>query len=606
MAYYSINQYTGSGAPQLLTVPPYISKEHIQVFVDGVEVTSFTWINDNTIQLTATVGATISVERHTSPAARMVDFQAPVRTDDLDLQAQQNFYLAQEAADAAGGSGVGGGGGGGGSPTTITHTVRGPDGETLTALPIATTRANSWLKFNGAGNPAVGDPATAAFSTSTTYSAGSLGQALKDLVLGGSLGNWIRSATGAVTRLVSSKLSDRISVFDFMTAAQISDVSSNTASLDVTAAVQAFLNASKWKTGYLEPGKYKITASLTLDHTASYCIKGAGCDITFQSGTTLMPAMNAPCILIDNSGTDNYNPDIELSGFGICGSNAGTDQHGIYARRTPVDLKRLFIANCYHGVKLTYGYASTMHNCITANNYGHGVFLDRLANQITMLHCISNANSRSGGGFAGIAVIGSSGFENLGVTLINCDTTSNGYGAGTPAGTQGVGVQVGHSRGVALVGHYGEHNKEFGVYADVTVRALSITGGFFTQEELRLIDVKGLTVTGNQFEAYDATSTKLTIQGGSGYGCDLRGNSYVGGTHIAVRAFSRGAYEAVQHYATANPATAGWGGPWQVGDKVWNLSVADGAPVGWVCRIAGNEAGSTGDWIPFGKIDSAL
>ena len=505
-------------------------------------------------------GGTITVLRNV-PALQETNYSDtdpfPAETheralDLLTMLVQQLFDLVS--------NGSGGGGSGGGGSTSLLHTVRGPSTETLSQLPVAATRANKWLKFDASGNPSLATPADG-----TT-----------------------------------------ISVFNYMSAAEIADVSTNTGALDVTAAVQDFLDACKYKTGYLEPGRYKITASLVLDHTASYCIRGAGCDITFQSGTTLMPTMNAPCIVADNASTDNFNPDIELSGFGICGNNAGTDQHGIYARRTPVDLKRLFIANCYHGVKLTYGYASTMHNCITANNYGHGVFLDRLANQVTMLHCISNANSRSGGGFAGIAVIGSAGFENLGVTLINCDTTSNGYGAGTPAGTQGVGVQVGHSRGVALIGHYGEHNKHFGVYADVTVRALTITGGFFTQEEVRCIDVKGLTITGTQFEAYDATTTKLTVQGGSGYGCDISGNSYLGGTHPTVKAFSRGAYDAVNHYATANPATVGWGGPWQVGDKVWNLSPANGAPAGWICCIAGNEAGYTGDWIPFGKIDATL
>lgn len=54
---------------------------------------------------------------------------------------------------------------------------------------------------------------------------------------------FIQRITGAVSRWVEDKLSESISVFDFMTSAQIADVQANTALLDVTSAVQAAADA---------------------------------------------------------------------------------------------------------------------------------------------------------------------------------------------------------------------------------------------------------------------------------------------------------------------------------------------------------------------------
>jgi hypothetical protein len=70
----------------------------------------------------------------------------------------------------------------------------------------------------------------AALSTSLAASSGS------------SLVGFIQSGTGAVATTVQAKLRESISVFDFMTAAQIADVQAGTLLIDVTAAIQSAID----------------------------------------------------------------------------------------------------------------------------------------------------------------------------------------------------------------------------------------------------------------------------------------------------------------------------------------------------------------------------
>lgn len=56
---------------------------------------------------------------------------------------------------------------------------------------------------------------------------------------GSNLIGWISDAIGAVKRTIYSKLSDHVSLFDFMTASQIADVKAGTKTLDVSSVIQA-------------------------------------------------------------------------------------------------------------------------------------------------------------------------------------------------------------------------------------------------------------------------------------------------------------------------------------------------------------------------------
>lgn len=68
--------------------------------------------------------------------------------------------------------------------------------------------------------------------------------------------------TGGVGRTVQGKLEDTVSVFDFMTTAQIADVKAGTALVDVTSPIQAALDSGAKKI-YFPEGTYKVTAEMT-------------------------------------------------------------------------------------------------------------------------------------------------------------------------------------------------------------------------------------------------------------------------------------------------------------------------------------------------------
>ena len=77
-----------------------------------------------------------------------------------------------------------------------------------------------------------------------------------------SLGSFEQTGAGAVQRAPEDKLRESVSVFDFMTAAQIADVQAGTGSLDVTAAIQAALDSGA-KVVYAPAGTYLISNLIT-------------------------------------------------------------------------------------------------------------------------------------------------------------------------------------------------------------------------------------------------------------------------------------------------------------------------------------------------------
>lgn len=83
---------------------------------------------------------------------------------------------------------------------------------------------------------------------------------------GADLIQFAQAGTGAVSRSVQNKLRELISVFDFMTAAQIADVTAGTATLDVSASLQAAINAANNNWLYMPAGTYRIDTALQLNN----------------------------------------------------------------------------------------------------------------------------------------------------------------------------------------------------------------------------------------------------------------------------------------------------------------------------------------------------
>lgn len=78
------------------------------------------------------------------------------------------------------------------------------------------------------------------------------------------LGIYTAPGIGAVAQTVAAKLAQIVNVFDFMTAAQVADVQARTLTLDVTAAIQAAVNASAGLMLWFPGGSYKTSAQINI------------------------------------------------------------------------------------------------------------------------------------------------------------------------------------------------------------------------------------------------------------------------------------------------------------------------------------------------------
>jgi len=102
---YSLKDYQGDGSTTLWNVPfEFISRDHVDVVdVSDESQVTFTWINDDQIEITPALPSTTTVRlrRITPVDKRVVDFQDATVLDesDLDTSANQNFYVAQELLD---------------------------------------------------------------------------------------------------------------------------------------------------------------------------------------------------------------------------------------------------------------------------------------------------------------------------------------------------------------------------------------------------------------------------------------------------------------------------------------------------------------------------
>ena len=105
---YSYINYTGDGSQQDFVCKSYIDKSHITVKVDGVTktiTTDYTIADGTTIVSFVTApanGAKIEIGRETSQDARLNDYSdaSLLTADQMDKEANQFFFMAQEAIDA--------------------------------------------------------------------------------------------------------------------------------------------------------------------------------------------------------------------------------------------------------------------------------------------------------------------------------------------------------------------------------------------------------------------------------------------------------------------------------------------------------------------------
>lgn len=184
----------------------------------------------------------------------------------------------------------------GGSPSASTFKVQNFSGDGTTVAFVLTyeppNENNTQIYINGAYQQK--NTYSLAASTITFSQAPPLGvdnievMTIATLSFGyidSSLVNYIPAGTGAVPTTVQDKLRESVSMFDFMTAAEIAAVKTNTygAITSVHAAMQAAVNSIS-TTGagpgpagrvYLPAGTYRITSTITLPYGVSLSGDGA-------------------------------------------------------------------------------------------------------------------------------------------------------------------------------------------------------------------------------------------------------------------------------------------------------------------------------------------
>ena len=232
--------------------------------------------------------------------------------------------------------------------------------------------------------------------------------------------SYTEGATGSTTRTLTGKLQESVSVFDFMTAAQIADVQAGTLLLDVTAPINAAIAAADEV--FFPEGAYYVSndgtatsgAIQVLNGTAGKTLYGAG------RGNTVIRNFGAgPCI------TSVGNPII--ANVSLCirdmtiQGQLGTTQ-GIFTDYTSQSVfERLELYQCgSDGIKIQRGAHNTLSDVWSRSNTFDGVLIGQEAYFTTITGGTFEDNGRHG-----IHVSADGGTFPSGVTVVGASCRSN-------------------------------------------------------------------------------------------------------------------------------------------------------------------------------------
>lgn len=401
-----------------------------------------------------------------------------------------------------------------------------------------------------------------------------------------------QSGTGAVSRTWQAKLRDTVCVLDFIPVAEHAAIAAYTSTTDVVTYIDSAIVAARGRSLYFPAGRYKIGSQISVNPAYNYRFFGDNYGNTSGSGSNPTAAgtviWNANTssghgIVIDdtaNAGADNaiVIEDISVIGNGTSGDGLRfINLHGLELHRV-----RSY-ANGGHGIYMEKCFNSKAMRCIAAQNLKNGWLFYQENNNVTLINCFGNGNARlSNAGWGGIKFDGTSGYENLGVTLIGCDATGNGEEPGITV-SYGIVLQYVHS-GVVL-GCYCEGADTAIVYADNTSRNLTFIGNRFQDGAVTLDSVPGLLFQSNRVAGVNGTGA-LNITVANGDDARVSQTTFTGTT---TTSYSGKILAPKQQWDTAAPVA----GTWTKGDYVHNSNPASGSAIGWVCTVSGTP----GTWV---------
>lgn len=263
--------------------------------------------------------------------------------------------------------------------------------------------------------------------------------------------------TGATTRTLTSKLQESVSVFDFMTAAQIADVQAGTLLLDVTAPIAAALAAADEI--YFPAGTYYVTNDGTATQgavqifnvTTGKVLRGAG-----RGATILRNMGSGPCITsLGNAIFSNVS--VVIQDMTIWGQ-VGT-KHGIFCDYTSQSIfDRLDLFQCgADGIKIQRGAHNVISDTWARSNTAAGISIsgDAFFTSVQSVTCEAN--------FDGLTIAIGTGTLSPRFTTIVGSAFRNSTGAN---------ANIGASRDVRFFGCSFETSASY-----TTSRHVSIDGG---------------------------------------------------------------------------------------------------------------------------------
>ena len=314
---------------------------------------------------------------------------------------------------------------------------------------------------------------------------------------------YVPGGTGAVTQDVQTKLRQTISVFDFMTATQRADVSSGAGSIDVTAAIQAAIDAVPspaqnigWGgTLLFPPGRYMTTAPLIIDKHIN--IEAYGARI-FSSGVRGIDIGNATYLTDLNAGYYR----VRIAGLYInhSGANEAIRNRGI--RR--IVFERIQTIGGLHSLFTEGAFDNpVIDNCRFQNATSHGINIAQRNNLFTL----RNTAVLGSGGY-GIHM-NTAGAELKGIKLYSADVE----------GCAG-GIFIGGNTGNVLMdGCWFENNTVFNIRVDNTAGTankygISIYNCQITGAGVNVVignDAAGTLIDGVEVTSCEFVDSTLTV-----------------------------------------------------------------------------------------------
>lgn len=193
-----------------------------------------------------------------------------------------------------------------------------------------------------------------------------------------------------------------VSVFDYLTDAQIADITSRSGSVDCTAEIRAAMTAARGSILYFPVGVYRITGIDINDNTVSF--QGGGRSLNygtvFKNVSTTNPAITIRSTLAWAYGT-------HYADFAIQGTNNGanTDDGMAFLNESPIIVERVYV-NAVGRHAFRFGDGShhvdsiIMRDCMAQACKGDGVYGRSLVtaqiNAIDIYNCSFSANTGNG------------------------------------------------------------------------------------------------------------------------------------------------------------------------------------------------------------------